>query len=92
MATVIIPTLLKMSTGSYGEGLGRNPIAIGQFPTCLRDSIPHDSVAYYILSFNYAIIHAISPMISFPYIDPIPYTAKFMFDGFRNNKTQQIRR
>ena len=24
--------------------------------------------------------------------DPIPYTAKFMFDGVRNNKTQQIRR
>ena len=24
--------------------------------------------------------------------DPIPYTAKFMFDGVRNNKTEQIRR
>ena len=24
--------------------------------------------------------------------DPIPYTAKFMFDGVRNTKTQQIRR
>ena len=24
--------------------------------------------------------------------DPIPYTAKFMFDGVGNNKTQQIRR
>ena len=24
--------------------------------------------------------------------DPIPYTAKFMFDGVRNNKTQPIRR
>ena len=24
--------------------------------------------------------------------NPIPYTAKFMFDGVRNNKTQQIRR
>ena len=23
--------------------------------------------------------------------DPIPYTAKFMFNGVRNNKTQQIR-
>ena len=23
--------------------------------------------------------------------DPIPYTAKFMFDSVRNNKTQQIR-
>ena len=22
--------------------------------------------------------------------DPIPYTAKFMFEGVRNNKTQQI--
>ena len=22
---------------------------------------------------------------------PIPFTAKFMFDGVRNNKTQQIR-
>ena len=24
--------------------------------------------------------------------NPIPYTAKFMFVGVRNNKTQQIRR
>ena len=24
--------------------------------------------------------------------DPFPYTAKFMFVGVRNNKTQQIRR
>ena len=24
--------------------------------------------------------------------DPNPYTAKFMFDSVRNNKTQQIRR
>ena len=24
--------------------------------------------------------------------NPFPYTAKFMFDGVRNNKTQQIRR
>ena len=24
--------------------------------------------------------------------DPISYTAKFMFDGVRNNKIQQIRR
>ena len=24
--------------------------------------------------------------------DPIPYTAKFMFDGVINNKTEQIRR
>ena len=24
--------------------------------------------------------------------DPISYTAKFMFDGVENNKTQQIRR
>ena len=24
--------------------------------------------------------------------DPIPYTSKFMFDGVRNNKTQQIER
>ena len=24
--------------------------------------------------------------------DPIPYTAKFMFVGVKNNKTQQIRR
>ena len=24
--------------------------------------------------------------------DAVPYTAKFMFDGVRNNKTQQIRR
>ena len=74
------------------------------------------------LSFNYVIIHSISPMIYiFWYTtdifrtwtnflrvnvtfydavnaihdiilsaDPIPYTAKFMFDRVRNNKTQQI--
>ena len=24
--------------------------------------------------------------------NPFPYSAKFMFDGVRNNKTQQIRR
>ena len=24
--------------------------------------------------------------------NPIPYTAKFMFDGVRNNKTHEIRR
>ena len=24
--------------------------------------------------------------------DPIPYTAKFMWDGVKNNKSQQVRR
>ena len=36
------------------------------------------------LSFNYVIIHAISHIITTAH--PIPYTAKFMFDGVRNKK------
>ena len=89
---------------------------------------------FFLLSFNYANIHAISPMIYYflyttdileqklishghfqnmnahfagnvAFYDavniihdvittrnPIPYTAKFMFVGVRNNETQQIRR
>ena len=37
----------------------------------------------------YDAVNMIHAVIATP--NPFPYTAKFMFDGARNNKTQQIR-
>ena len=106
------------------------PVVVSLRKTFLSPSVVAITIAnkyrvtYEILSFNYAIIHAISPMIYIFFLyttdifrtwkhflrvnvtfydaanvihdvittDPIPYTAKFMFDGVGNNKTQQIRR
>ena len=92
-----------------------NPNTTNQPKTESRMGKANACVKFIHLSFNYAIIHAISPII-YIYMhlflrvtvkfydavnvihdvittaDPIPCTAKFMFVGVRNNKTQQIRR
>ena len=48
------------------------------------------NMIYHIYFKNINEVNMIHDVITIP--NPFPYTAKFMFDGARNNKTQQLRR